>query len=319
LRIDVVEGGCNSLPTEEVNTGVARFQGVFALLLTPFHNDGSIDWRTYDTYVSWQLSAQPQGLFAVCGSSEMKWLTLDERLALARRAVQLAGGVPVVATANLEPDPALHPQEMQRMAETGVSGVVLTPPPGYGTDQARLGDYFASLVSSAPCPTLIYEWPQVQPYLIDPVVFGRLVNEHGLVGIKDTTCTMEGILAKIEQAPNAAVFQANMPYALAALRQGACGLMAVVSAAAADLTVRFWQSVKKGEPAAEALHSQLVFLDAVLRGAYPATAKHLARLRGIPVGPTCRWPVSMPPEIAQAMEVWHRQAVELNLIRSPRE
>ncbi|HET7558773.1 MAG TPA: dihydrodipicolinate synthase family protein, partial [Limnochordia bacterium] len=115
-----------------MTTELKRFEGVMALLLTPYLPDGSIDWATYDAYVDWQLQNGPEGLFAVCGTSEMKWLTLDERLALAKRAKARAGGRPVVATANLEGDPAAQRDEVRRMADTGVSGVVLVPPEGMG-------------------------------------------------------------------------------------------------------------------------------------------------------------------------------------------
>ncbi len=58
----------------------AGFRGVFSLLLTPFLPDKTIDWTSYDRHVSWQIEQGPAGLFAVCGSSEMKWLDAEERL-----------------------------------------------------------------------------------------------------------------------------------------------------------------------------------------------------------------------------------------------
>ena len=116
------------------------FEGVFALLLTPFQTDGTIDWGCFDRYVDWQVSHQPQGIFSVCGSGEMHWLTLDERLALAARTVERSEGIPVLATANLQPKRAGHGEEVARMAATGVAGVVLVPPEGLGADQNATAD-----------------------------------------------------------------------------------------------------------------------------------------------------------------------------------
>ncbi len=282
----------------------ARFRGVFSLLLTPFLTDKSIDWTAYDRHVSWQLDQAPAGLFAVCGSSEMKWLNREERLRLARRAVELAGSVPVVATANLEPDRTAHGEEVRRMADTGVAGVVLVPPPGLGENQDQLGEYFARLVDSAPCPALLYEWPMVRPYFIDARVYGALVKDHGLAGIKDTTCTMEGITAKIRVTGAATVFQANAPYFADAISAGANGIMAITTTAAPDVAVSWWGS------RSEELHELLVLLDcAMVRGdAYPATAKHLAALRGSGMEPTCRHPAVLTAEGRKAMEVWLRHA-----------
>lgn len=290
-----------------ITTDNARFEGVMSLLLTPFHEDLSIDWTAYEKYVEWQLRWDPHGFFAVCGTSEMKWLTLPERLKLARLAVKHAGNKPVVATANLEPDISEHQDEIAQMIETGVSGIVLVPPPGLGEDPPALEDYYARLIEAATVPVFLYEWPQVQPYLLDPEIFGRLVTTHGLAGIKDTTCTLEGVRAKIEAAPGAIVYQANMPYLLDAVRAGARGIMAVTTAACADLALAFWKSATEGDDTqAERYHYQLVTLDAVQRFGYPATAKYLAGLRGVDIGVACRWPIPFPKEAAKAMDLWYK-------------
>jgi 4-hydroxy-tetrahydrodipicolinate synthase len=281
-----------------------QFEGVFALLLTPFLTDGRIDWSTYDQYVDWQLSLCPHGLFAVCGSSEMFWLELDERLALAKRAVERAGDVPVVATANLAADRTRHVDEMAQMAETGVAGFVLVPPAGLGENQEQLEAYFATLADQSPLPVILYEWPQMSPYEIDPSVYGRLVADHGIVGIKDTTCTLTGIGAKYDAAPESIIYQANTPYLLDAFEMGARGTMAITSTAAADISVRLWDAVSEQTEDAESYYQQLVFLDALLRYGYPASAKCLAQLRGLPFELTCRAPSVLQPEGAKAMTVW---------------
>jgi 4-hydroxy-tetrahydrodipicolinate synthase len=290
--------------TTSEHQSVDRFEGVFSLLLTPFHTDGAIDWGAYEHYVDWQLSHSPQGLFAVCGSSEMKWLTLEERVALARQAVVRAQDTPVVATANLALDRSTHLDEVRRMVDTGVAGVVLVPPDGLGHHPDRLYEHLAILADAAGCPVFLYEWPQVSPYLIAPDLFAALVEHHGVVAIKDTTCTREGIRAKIEAAPTAIVYQANTPYLPEAVAMGARGIMAITSAAAGDRVVRYWRATMQDNNEDADLHRQLVFLDAVLRFGYPATAKYLAQQQGIPMEIHCRWPAPLAAEAYRAVDVW---------------
>lgn len=292
------------MSTEDKNADRMDFEGVFALLLSPFQTDGRIDWDCYDRYVDWQLNHRPSGLFAVCGSSEMNNLNLEERLALATRAVERAGPVPVLATANLEPDVTMHGAEVARMASTGVAGLVLVPPDGLGQNQNELLDYFASLADQADCPVFLYEWPQRKPCEIAPETYAALVRDHGVHGIKDTTCTREGILAKIEAAPTAVVYQANTPFLIDALEYGARGIMAITSTAAADLLVEFWTRFTGGEPQAALQHQQLIFLDAILRFGYPASAKYLVHLRGLPIELTCRTQGVLSREAARALSVW---------------
>lgn len=287
------------------STDYQKFTGVFSLLLTPFRSNKEIDWDVYEQYVSWQLSFQPAGLFAVCGSSEMKWLTLEERLELARRAVNLAGNIPVVATANLEPNPDDHPDELRRMFETGVSGVVLVPPNGMGEDQSLLHGYMANMADLAGCPVILYEWPLVHPYRIEPEIFRQLVSSHGVLGLKDTTCTLEGIGQKVNASPDSIVYQANTPYLLESVSLGIKGVMAIVSAASGKTVIDFWNAAVREEPEASALHNKLVYLDALLRFSYPASAKYLASLQGIPIETHCRADSALTEEARKAMDVWH--------------
>ncbi len=287
--------------------GVEKFEGVFSLLLTPFQETGEIDWPAYDAYVDWQVSHEPHGLFAVCGSGEMLYLTLAERLALAKRAVARAGDLPVVATANLEADRRTHDDEIIQMAETGVAGIVLIPP--QGLEGAARHDYLAGLATGAPCPVLLYEWPHVNPCEIPAASYQRLVREQGVYGIKDTTCTVAGIQAKLRAAPESVVYQANTPFLLQALEMGARGILATISAAAADRVLALWHAVQRDERGAVAIHEQLVFLDTVQRLGYPASAKYLASLRDVPLTTHCRAGSQLRPEGAKAMATWW-QAVQ---------
>ena len=80
-----------------------RFAGVYALMLTPYHDDLTVDYDTYAAYTEFQAATGAGHLFAVCGTSEMAELTIDEREKLAKTTVKYAAGTPVVATANMEP------------------------------------------------------------------------------------------------------------------------------------------------------------------------------------------------------------------------
>jgi 4-hydroxy-tetrahydrodipicolinate synthase len=281
-----------------------RLEGALALLLTPFQNGGAIDWSAYDAYVEWQAAQRPTGLFAVCGSSEMKWLSPEERVQLAARAVQRAGDLPVVATANLGPDPADHPAELARMADTGIAAAVLIPEASVSGDPARYRDYLLNLTEAAPCPILLYEWPQVDHHLMAPELFGELAAKGLVSGIKDTTCTVEGIQAKQTVAGEAVIYQANTPFLIEALEMGVRGIMAITSTARAGLVIRFWDAFQAKSDDVTRLHRELVFLDSLLRFNYPATAKYLVSLQGVEMALTTRWPSKFTAEAARALEAW---------------
>ena len=58
--------------------------GVYPTLITPYEEDGSIDWNTLEAFIEWHIVRGVAGFFAVCQSREMFHLTMRERLELAR-------------------------------------------------------------------------------------------------------------------------------------------------------------------------------------------------------------------------------------------
>lgn len=281
------------------------FSGVYSLLLTPFNEDKSIDYKVYEQYVQWQASKNPQHLFAVCGSSEMSSLTLDEREKLAKLAVKNAGGISVFATANLEPSWYGQVEEVKRIEQTGVDGLVFITK-GYGNDNERLFKYLYDLCCLTELPIMLYEFPGTQPHLMAGEVYGRLVETGRVVSIKDTTCTIEGIKDKIAYQGDSNVLQANMPYLYDAFVAGARGVVATPTTCGAHLFVKIWDEVRKGDfEAAKHTHEHIILLDNAIDSGFNATAKYLVNLQGVPMNWVTRGNNVLAPQKLNMLRVWY--------------
>ena len=57
---------------------------VFTTMITPYLQDGSIDFETVEKYVDFYFNNDLTGIFAVCQSSEIFFLSLEERVKLNR-------------------------------------------------------------------------------------------------------------------------------------------------------------------------------------------------------------------------------------------
>jgi len=66
--------------------------GVYPTMITPYQEDGRIDWAALEALVEWHIERGVAGYFAVCQSSEMFHLSLRERLELARMSIKFARG-----------------------------------------------------------------------------------------------------------------------------------------------------------------------------------------------------------------------------------
>ena len=121
-----------------------NYTGIYSLMLTTYNDDLTVDYNAYEEYADWQVAQGVEHLFAVCGSSEMASLTLEERVKLAELTVKHKGNTTVVATANVEPSWFAQVEEVKRITATGVDGIVFTTK-GFGKDPDRLVNYIGEL------------------------------------------------------------------------------------------------------------------------------------------------------------------------------
>ena len=76
--------------------------------------------------IDWYISHGASGLFAVCQSSEMEFLTLAEKTSISRRVVdRVTGRLPVIASGHTGVEPQAQLDELLQVAATGVEAVVL--------------------------------------------------------------------------------------------------------------------------------------------------------------------------------------------------
>ena len=255
--------------------------GIYSLMLTPYFEDRSIDYKTYEEYTEWQVSQGVAHLFAVCGSSEMTLLTLEERLKLAELTVKHKGNTTVVATANLEATKEENLEEIKKMEQTGVDGIVLTTK-GLGDDEETLVSYIKELASSTELPVFMYEFPGFQPHLISGKAYGELTKDGLIWGIKDTTCRLDMIKDKIDNKNDSTIIQANMPYLFDSYVAGARGVMATPTSCGGAFFQRFHEAFISGDMAlAEQRYNEIILLDNAIDSGFMASAKELIRLQGV--------------------------------------
>ncbi len=294
-----------------------EYAGVYSLLLTPFNWDKTIDYKTYEEYVAWQAAYKPQHLFAVCGSSEMMELTPEERVKCAGLAVKNSNGVPVYATGNIAVDYKDQVEEMKKLEQQGVSGLVFVTK-GMCDKPNELYDYIMSLADKTELPVVLYEFPGLQPHLMDSVTYGKLAATGKIKGIKDTTCKLPEIEAKIAVQGESNVLQANIPFLYDAYIKGARGVIATPTSCGAGLFVKMWDEFTKGDlEAAKRTHQDIISLDNCIDSGFCASAKYLVGLQGINMKPFTRGSHNLGPARMRSIEVWYDWAKENGVLVNP--
>ena len=81
-------------------------KGVYPTMVTPYAPNGEIDYALVERLVDWYAEKGCRGVFAVCQSSEMAFLSLRERVRLAQTVTAAASGrLDVVASGHISDSP----------------------------------------------------------------------------------------------------------------------------------------------------------------------------------------------------------------------
>ena len=78
---------------------------IFTTMITPFLENGAVDYENVKRYTEWYVSKGLTGIFAVCQSSEIFYLSLEERVAINKcvwETVQECSGATPICDAQKE-------------------------------------------------------------------------------------------------------------------------------------------------------------------------------------------------------------------------
>ncbi|MFM2479187.1 dihydrodipicolinate synthase family protein [Celerinatantimonas sp. MCCC 1A17872] len=209
-------------------------EGVIPVMLTPFASDGSVDYAALKRLVNWYIDHQVDGLFAVCQSSEMQYLTLQERVNITRCVVdEVAGRVPVMTSGHISDDLDAQVNELQSMAETGADVLVLVTnhldpkQQGSATFYESLNTILASLPESLALG--LYECPAPYRRLLSDDELQYCANSGRFVALKDVSCDLATVTHRVKLVANTPlhIINANAAIAYPAMQAGSTGFCGV--------------------------------------------------------------------------------------------
>ena len=100
-------------------------KGFVPVMLTPFKDNGAVDFDGLTAITEFYLSSGASGLFANCQSSELFELTEHERLDITQHVVKVVNGaVPVVAAGTFSTDILQQAEFIKKIYDTGIEAVI---------------------------------------------------------------------------------------------------------------------------------------------------------------------------------------------------
>src|SRR3712207_6056785 len=165
------------------------FSGTFTALVTPFRN-GEVDVEALEGLVEFQIQHGVSGLVPCGTTGETPAMSEAEDRVVVETVVRVAAGrVPVVAgTGSNSTDMAIKYTRMAQ--EVGADGSLQVAPYYNKPTQEGLYRHFAGVAESTNLPLLLYNIPGRTSVTITPQTIARLAEIPGIVGVKDSTLSM---------------------------------------------------------------------------------------------------------------------------------
>jgi 4-hydroxy-tetrahydrodipicolinate synthase len=208
-----------------------QLRGCGTALVTPFHQDGSIDEQAFRNLVSWQIESGIDFLVPCGTTGETPTLTHEEWLRVIDVTIEVAAGRVLIvagATSNSTRDAVAKAEEVA--TRPGVDAILTASP--YYNKPTQEGQYqhFKAIAEAVNKPIVLYNVPGRTAANLEAGTVVRLAEIPNIVGVKEAS----GNLTQIAEICSAAregfsVLSGDDALTLPVIALGGVGLISVAS------------------------------------------------------------------------------------------
>ncbi|MBQ3603568.1 MAG: dihydrodipicolinate synthase family protein [Clostridia bacterium] len=268
--------------------------GVFPTMITPYTADNKIDYNAVEQLIDWYCKKGVDGIFAICQSSEIFFLSFEERLELLKFIVERAPkNVSIVASGHTADDIGTQLEQAKAFVDVGIDGYVFISNRLAKKDEddsifLRNVDVFMNEITDVAFG--IYECPYPYKRLMTPETLGELARTGRFTFLKDTCCNPAQIQAKLDAVKGTGlkIYNANSATLLETLRMGCAGFSGVMANFHPELYAWLCKNFEKEPEKAEMVQDVVGFFSVAECQVYPINAKYYLGLEGIDMGYTSR-------------------------------
>lgn len=264
-------------------------KGFIPVMLTPFLENGEVDYVGVTRLTEFYLASGATGLFANCLSSEMFELTPQERIKVTQHVVNVVNDrVPVVATGTFGSTVDQQADFINQVYQTGVQAVIMIT--GLLANEDELDEVFNERIfellhRTGKIPLGFYECPVPYKRVLSPEQLSLFIPTGRITYHKDTCLDIEQVKAKVAAGKgyNFGLYDAYLVHAVASLRAGSAGLSCIQGNFFPELIVWLCQNYDHPQLENEVCNVQR-FLTAnmeIMHTVYPLTAKYFLQKLGI--------------------------------------
>lgn len=261
--------------------------GVYPTMLTPFNENNEIEYKEVEKLISFYSESGVEGIFAVCQSSEMFYLSLEERVNLTRFIVDNAPNhMTVIASGHIADTVEQQIEDAKRISAQGVHSYVFISnklDPGNNGDEVFKENAEKLLEAMTDMSFGIYECPYPYKRIVSPELLKWCADTGRFLFLKDTCCDSKMIEKKLKAVEGSAlkIFNANSSTLLETLKMGASGFSGVMGNFHPDLYKWLCTNFAKELQKAGLVSDFLGVASVIEARSYPTCAKYYLTLKNI--------------------------------------
>ncbi|WP_299143716.1 4-hydroxy-tetrahydrodipicolinate synthase [uncultured Dialister sp.] len=282
----------------------AKFGRVITAMITPFHEDGSVDYEGAAALAKHLVAHGSEGILVGGTTGEGATMTSEEKLKLYKTIVDAVGrnapGKKVPVMGNIGTistrDTILFGREAKK---TGIDCALAIVPFYVKPNQEGMYQHFRAIAKHVDLPIVLYNVPGRTGVSIQPETIKRIVDDcPNVVGIKDATGNWDQVTKeKALLLDDFMIYSGDDAFTLPILAGGGVGVISVASHVIGDDLLAMVDAFEKGDlEKARALHIKMY---PIMKGMFfiasPIPVKTAVNLIGQPGG-HFRLPIVEPSE-----------------------
>lgn len=164
-----------------------KFEGIYTPVITPFFEDGSIDFDSFSQHVTYLKEAGVHGLMIGGTTGEYYVETLEERLELLSTARKAVGEelTIIFGTGSINPQDSLWLAERAKAA--GATSILLATPPYSLPTQQELATLALEIDRVAGLPVMLYNYPDRMGVNMEAEFFELVKDAKNICSIKESS------------------------------------------------------------------------------------------------------------------------------------
>lgn len=204
------------------------FRGSGVALVTPFLEDGSIDYNGLEKLLNFHLENSTDAIIITGTTGEASTLSDEEQLEVIKKCVEVIDGkIPVIAGTGTN-NTLASAEFSKKVCELGVDGLLVVTPYYNKTNSEGLYQHFKTIAEASSAPIILYTVPGRTAVEIPVEMVVRLAEIENIVGIKDATGDLAYTAALRASIPdNFAIYSGNDDVVVPLLSLGGDGVISV--------------------------------------------------------------------------------------------